>query len=156
MSYLSGSCDTIQWPNLSFHCVFENIIESFSSKYGMRRRIMDDLLLVVISSPLLFSLLHEKVHIYLLCFWHFNFNPNFFNFIYLCYYLFYKSFVCFQFSHSITIYRVLFFSFRSLLSWFIFFFLDFFVKSLLVFNFIFQSKFSLFNFSFNWNFFVAL
>jgi len=58
-----------------------------------------------------------------------------------CSYSFYKSFVCFQFSPSIKISHVYFFLFLIFL--FLIYFLDFFVKVLLVFNFIYQSKFML-------------
>jgi hypothetical protein len=55
---------------------------------------------------------------------------------------FYKSVVCLQFSHSMTICHVFFLKKNQFLFfWFLIFFLDFFVKVLLVFNFIILSFF---------------
>jgi hypothetical protein len=50
---------------------------------------------------------------------------------------FYKNFVCFEFSSSIIIYRVLFFPIQSLFFWFLICILGIFIKVLLIFNFIF-------------------
>jgi hypothetical protein len=55
---------------------------------------------------------------------------------------FYRSFICFQFYHSILIYQILYSPIQSSFFEFLIFFLGHFVKVLLVFNFIIQFKFS--------------
>ena len=63
-----------------------------------------------------------------------------------CSWFFCKSFICFQFSPSISICYILFSPMRALLFWFLVFFLDHFVKVVLVFNSIIQSKFMIYYF----------
>jgi hypothetical protein len=63
--------------------------------------------------------------------------------VYFCLWPFYKSFVCFQFSPSITIRHIFFFSIWSLFFWFLILTLGSFVKVLIVFYFVIQSKFML-------------
>ena len=86
-----------------------------------------------------FFFLAGKVHN---CSFFFQFQSLFFNFLFRSY-SFYKSFVFFQTSLSITISHMFCFSFRSLFFWFLIFSLDSFVKVFLAFNFIIQSKFLL-------------
>ena len=81
---------------------------------------------------------------------------------YFCLWPFYKSFVCFQFSPSIIICHILFFLIWSLFFWFLILTLGSFVKVLIVFYFVIQSKFmlSFFNLAlillifFCWSFFL--
>jgi hypothetical protein len=71
-----------------------------------------------------------KVNVYPFYFLYFNFNPWSF---YFCSWPFHSSFVCFQF--KITICNVLFFLIRSLFFWFLFFFLGYFLKKFIGYQF---------------------
>jgi len=101
----------------------------------------------------LFFLLHQELHLGPICYLYFNFSPYFFNF---CSWSFYRSFICFQFRPSIPIYQILYFLIWSLFFLFLIFFFDFFVKVLLVFNFIIQSKLMVLCFSIWFLFFLFL
>jgi len=108
----------------------------YSSWCGAWWCLMGNLSPVVVFFFPLFSLSNLKKYTFVLFFIYFNYNPYFFNF---CSWLFYRSFVFFQFNPLIRICHILFFSIWSLFFWF--FLLSLFVKVLLVFNFIIQSKF---------------
>jgi hypothetical protein len=104
---------------------------------GACRRELYSLSLIDLFFSFLFFLLPQELHLGPVCFLYFNFSPYFFNF---CFWSFYRSFICFQFHHSIPIYQILYFLIWSLFFLFLIVFFDFFVKVLLVFNFILQSK----------------
>jgi hypothetical protein len=131
-------CYSMAKPDLSSslwtcHCVFFHMVWSVMA-YGER----------IVTGGLFsfFSLSYQiECMIVLFVFLFFNFSPHSFDFL-LCSYSFYRSFVfSFQFSPSITISHMFFFSF-----WSLFFFLALFLKFFLALNFIFQSKFFRFYF----------
>jgi hypothetical protein len=87
---------------------------------------------------LFFFLLPKKLNIDHLYCWYFNLSSDSFNFKFL-FLIFYKSFICFQFRSSISIWHIIFFKLVLILL-ISNFFLDYFIKNLLIFNFILYSK----------------
>ena len=51
---------------------------------------------------------NSKFHYCFLSYWHFNFGSYSYSFYFYFFVSFYKSFICFQFHHSILIYDILF------------------------------------------------
>jgi len=141
---LGDVCSTIEWLNLLFHRVLRCTVVSSSLWGDVWRWMVVGLLSTVIFFLSSFLSLLEKVHIYPLIFRFVNFNPYIFFYIYFHPWFYYKNFKCFQFNHWITICHILFFKFNPYSFELWFFFLGSFVKVLLVFNFILQSKFMLF------------
>jgi hypothetical protein len=120
LCHMDDACNAYRWPNLLFYHIVGKVIVSFFSWCDAWKWTISSLLLIVIS--FLFSLLLKKVHVCPFCFLYFNFSPHSFYFLFLFFFFFYKSFVCFQFSFSIKIYYLLFFSVRSLFFLFLIFF----------------------------------
>jgi hypothetical protein len=109
----------------------------------MVRRVSATVEWFVTRKPFLFSflvvfLLPKKLYIDHLYCWYFNLSFYSFNFKFL-FLIFYKSFICFQFRSLISIWHIIFF--KLVLIFLISnFFLDYFIKNLLIFNFILYSK----------------
>jgi len=127
------SCSTSRQPKISFHIVVGSAIAFFSSWCSLCRWWWSSLLSVGFFFFFIFLLP-----------WKFQLGPFcclillIFN---LYYWLFCKSFICFQFYPSIPNCHYYFFSIWSLFFFISIVFLGHFVKFLLVFNFIIQSKF---------------
>jgi hypothetical protein len=91
--HLSSAWDVIWWPNLHFHRVAGRGIVFSSSRWGVWRWMMNNILPVVVFFLILFSLLLRKVHDCPFCFCYFNFSPHFF---YFNSYHFYKNLCLFS------------------------------------------------------------
>jgi len=131
-----GMCGDVLLSNaISWH-LFGSVAASFFSWWNACQWKMSGLSLVDIFLIPSFHSPPLKVHIDPLCFVCFNLNLYSFYFYFFSWF-FYKNFVCFEFSSSIIICHVFFFSIQSLFFWFLICILDIFVKVLLIFNFIF-------------------
>jgi hypothetical protein len=103
LHHFDDAFNTTQRPNPTFPHIFE-----CATMFSFTR--CDTWWCMVVKLSLMFflSLLPNKVHNCFIWLWFFNLSPHSFDFLF-CSYYFYKSFICFQFSSSITISHMFFF-----------------------------------------------
>jgi hypothetical protein len=142
---LDSICDASWWPKIPFHCVVKNVTMFSSCWCDTCQWWRGDLSLVdLFFLLLLFSFIPWKLQLDFLWFWYLNFNPHFFNSIFFLG-PFGKTLIGFQFHPSIQIFGIIFFN-LILIVLNSNFFLSYFIKILLVFNFIIQPNFMVYYF----------